>query len=167
MSTDAKPSKKDCEEFAAALGKPKASLKDKIPLGALAKKSKDDESNKKKYTLKDRINDIKTGFAEISKNMKDKRSQKKTVGAVDSSKAGGPGKQVMSSRRMVYPYTLSAKLAQFPYRYYFDNCWYFRYTVFAVVASVPLFMYFGAKRHSPSNVAEWKEKRREMFTPHH
>ncbi|KAF6215097.1 hypothetical protein GE061_009846 [Apolygus lucorum] len=164
MSTDGnKPSKKDCEEMAS--GKPKASLKDKIPLSVLGKKGKggeeDNESNKKKYTLKDRIDDIKTGFAEISKNMKDKKAQKKTV------QSDGSGKQAMSSRRMIYPYTYSAKIAQFPYRFYFDNCWFFKYTVYATVVCIPAFLFLGKKSYAPSNVAEWNEKRREMLTPHH
>lgn len=42
-------------------------------------------------------------------------------------------------RPMKYPYTYSAKIAQFPYKFYFQNSWLARYWVFGMVAVFPLF----------------------------
>lgn len=116
-----------------------------------------DSAPRKKYTLKDRIKDIKDGFAEISKNRKDKKEQRCKAVGTPSSGGGGEG------RRMIYPYTLSAKIAQFPFRYYYDNVWLFKYFIFGIVASFPLFFYLGRKSYSPENVAEWKKNREELF----
>lgn len=43
-------------------------------------------------------------------------------------------------RPMKFPYTLSAKIAQFPYKFYFKNNWVFRYYIFALAVSLPVFM---------------------------
>ncbi|KAH8391259.1 hypothetical protein KR215_009714 [Drosophila sulfurigaster] len=42
-------------------------------------------------------------------------------------------------RPMKYPYTFSAKLAQFPIKHYIKNQWIWRYYFIAVVACVPVF----------------------------
>ncbi|KAH8300331.1 hypothetical protein KR044_012952 [Drosophila immigrans] len=42
-------------------------------------------------------------------------------------------------RPMKYPYTFSAKLAQFPVKHYIKNQWIWRYYFIAVVACVPVF----------------------------
>jgi hypothetical protein len=43
------------------------------------------------------------------------------------------------ARPMKYPYTFSAKVAQFPLRHYLQNNWLWKYYFIAVVASIPLF----------------------------
>lgn len=43
-------------------------------------------------------------------------------------------------RPMKFPYTLSAKLAQFPFKYYFKNNWVFRYYIFSLALTFPVFM---------------------------
>lgn len=42
-------------------------------------------------------------------------------------------------RPMKYPYTYSAKIAQFPYKFYWTNSWLARYWVYGVIVSLPLF----------------------------
>ncbi|XP_028128302.1 uncharacterized protein LOC114324628 [Diabrotica virgifera virgifera] len=65
-----------------------------------------------------------------------------------------------SSRPMKFPYTFTAKLVQFPYKHYFKHNWIYRYYVFGVIASLPIFMYLSRLAHSPGNVEQWKEIRR-------
>lgn len=43
------------------------------------------------------------------------------------------------SRPMKYPYTFSAKFAQFPLSYYFKNQWIWKYYFLSVAACVPVF----------------------------
>lgn len=40
---------------------------------------------------------------------------------------------------MKFPYTYSAKIAQFPYKFYFQNSWLARYWVFGMIAVFPFF----------------------------
>lgn len=40
---------------------------------------------------------------------------------------------------MKYPYTLTAKMAQFPYKHYYDHNWMWRYYFYALIACVPIF----------------------------
>lgn len=42
-------------------------------------------------------------------------------------------------RPMKYPYTLSAKLAQFPWKFYFGNQWIWKYYAVSLVVCIPLF----------------------------
>lgn len=42
-------------------------------------------------------------------------------------------------RPMKYPYTFSAKIAQFPYKFYYQNSWLARYWLFGIAAAFPLF----------------------------
>lgn len=44
-----------------------------------------------------------------------------------------------ASRRMKYPYTYTAKLAQFPYKFYFTNSWLYKYWLVGMVVSAPIF----------------------------
>lgn len=43
------------------------------------------------------------------------------------------------ARPMKYPYTFSAKIAQFPIKYYFQNQWIWRYYFFSLVVCAPVF----------------------------
>lgn len=45
----------------------------------------------------------------------------------------------MSGRMMKYPYTFSAKLAQFPLQHYVKNVWVVKYYIFGVGLSIPVF----------------------------
>ena len=42
-------------------------------------------------------------------------------------------------RPMKFPYTFSAKIAQFPIKFYFQKQWIWRYYFIALVASLPVF----------------------------
>ncbi|KAH8348929.1 hypothetical protein KR084_012501 [Drosophila pseudotakahashii] len=44
-----------------------------------------------------------------------------------------------AGRPMRYPYTFSAKIAQFPIKHYIKNQWIWRYYFIAAVACVPVF----------------------------
>jgi len=89
-------------------------------------------------------------------------------------------------RPMKYPYTLTAKIAQFPYKYYLQHSWLFKYMIFGTLATLPIFyqiqklckfyvislvltlsdliiyyLFFSA--YSPENVAKWEKIHRETF----
>lgn len=96
-------------------------------------------------------------------------------------------------RPMKYPYTISAKIAQFPYRYYYQHSWMFKYLIFGTLITLPIFYKIqklcksyslsqclsdlsGIYYHlplfsafSPENVKKWDKIHREMFegTGHH
>ncbi|KAF2356444.1 hypothetical protein FHG87_012804 [Trinorchestia longiramus] len=42
-------------------------------------------------------------------------------------------------RTMKYPYTLTAKIAHFPYAHYWKNNWLYRYMWYATVVCIPVF----------------------------
>lgn len=83
------------------------------------------------------------------------------------------GKKMGPPRPMKFPYTFTAKLMQFPYRFYVEKCWVFKYWCISVVLCLPLFYklerlceflagldgeiyIFGFVAKSPGNVAQWK-----------
>ncbi|XP_055325474.1 uncharacterized protein LOC129579418 [Sitodiplosis mosellana] len=78
----------------------------------------------------------------------------------DAAKAAEPG------RPMKYPYTFSAKIAQFPYKFYLKNSWLTRYWLIGIVASLPLWYKIHKAVNSPGNVAVWKEKERKEAEEH-
>ncbi|XP_077296789.1 reduction of Rh1 [Arctopsyche grandis] len=64
------------------------------------------------------------------------------------------------ARPMKYPYTYSAKLAQFPYKFHINNQWFYKYYIFGFAATVPIFYYFQKLSNSPGNVAKFAEAKR-------
>ncbi|XP_046687511.1 uncharacterized protein LOC124373152 [Homalodisca vitripennis] len=70
-------------------------------------------------------------------------------------------------RPMKYPYTISAKVAQFPFKFYYNNHWIFKYWFFGILASAPLFYKIGKLSYSPDNVAKWEKIRHDNFSGHH
>ncbi|RZC34624.1 hypothetical protein BDFB_002516 [Asbolus verrucosus] len=42
---------------------------------------------------------------------------------------------------MKFPYTYSAKIAQFPYKFYRENNWIYKYYVYGIITSLPVFIY--------------------------
>ncbi|XP_011630085.1 uncharacterized protein LOC105422424 [Pogonomyrmex barbatus] len=77
--------------------------------------------------------------------------------------------QNASFRPMKYPYTLTAKLAQFPYKYYWNHSWMFKYTIIGALIAVPIFYKIQKLSYSPENVQKWDKTHKEMFegTGHH
>nr|CAH7721489.1 unnamed protein product [Callosobruchus chinensis] len=67
-----------------------------------------------------------------------------------------PPKSLPPPRPMKFPYTFSAKLAQFPYRYYYKNQWIYRYYVYGTICCIPIFMYISSLANSKENKAKWK-----------
>jgi len=72
-----------------------------------------------------------------------------------------------SPKTMKYPYTLGAQIAQFPYKFYWDNNWNFKYYIIAVIASFPVFYKINGLANSPGNVEKWAEIRRKEKEEHH
>ena len=68
---------------------------------------------------------------------------------------------------MVYPYTMSARFSQFPWRYAWHEAWMVRYPIYAMVFVVfPLYWQIDKKLTSPENKKFWKEKRKHDFEHH-
>jgi len=73
-----------------------------------------------------------------------------------------------ADRPMKYPYTFTAKIAQFPYKYYWKNNWPFRYFFYGVVVTFPFIYWIDRKVNSPSAVAAHRERlRKEALEEHH
>lgn len=70
-------------------------------------------------------------------------------------------------RPMKYPYTFSAKIAQFPYKFYFNNNWIARWYIVGVLLTIPVFKSISNLANSPENVAKWAEIRRKEAAEHH
>ncbi|KAK9883877.1 hypothetical protein WA026_004816 [Henosepilachna vigintioctopunctata] len=72
------------------------------------------------------------------------------------------------SRPMKFPYTFTAKIAQFPLKFYVKNNWIWRYYFIALAVSTPVFYKIHRLVNSPENVARWAEiKRKEKEAAHH
>lgn len=68
---------------------------------------------------------------------------------------------------MVYPYTTSAKMSQFPYRFLWHEAGLFRFWIYATVfLAVPIYWKIDKKLTGPENKALWKHKR-EHDLEHH
>ena len=90
-------------------------------------------------------------------------------------------------RPMKFPYTFSAKIAQFPLKFYIKNQWIWRYYFIALGVSLPVFYKidrmgkfgrpsrsekissppFSFLANSPGNVAKWAESKRKEAEEHH
>ncbi|KAK2716549.1 hypothetical protein QYM36_006884 [Artemia franciscana] len=71
------------------------------------------------------------------------------------------------SRRMKYPYTISAKIAQFPHRFYFEKSRHYRWWFYGMAASLPLFFWISSVANSPANIRAAEEKKRKEAEHHH
>ncbi|OQV13786.1 hypothetical protein BV898_12005 [Hypsibius exemplaris] len=65
----------------------------------------------------------------------------------------GPG------RPLVFPYTLTAKALQFPYKLNWQRNWLFKYYYIGWLAGLPLIIMIHRMANSPENVEKWKETR--------
>ncbi|XP_013787121.1 uncharacterized protein LOC106471080 isoform X2 [Limulus polyphemus] len=75
--------------------------------------------------------------------------------------------QTAPSRPMKYPYTFSAKIAQFPYKFHFTKNWFLKYYIFGFALSYPIFLYIHKKVNSPAAVAAWEERQRKIAAEEH
>ncbi|XP_016988168.1 uncharacterized protein LOC108050802 [Drosophila rhopaloa] len=72
-----------------------------------------------------------------------------------------------AGRPMRYPYTFSAKIAQFPIKHYIKNQWIWRYYFIAAVACVPVFYKISRLANSPENKKAWAESQAKEHAEHH
>lgn len=89
-------------------------------------------------------------------------------------------------RPMKFPYTFSAKIAQFPLKFHIKNQWVWRYYFIALGVCVPIFykidrlgkyfviasflhfiIFIPYAANSPANVAKWAEMKRKELEGHH
>ncbi|XP_018916477.2 uncharacterized protein roh [Bemisia tabaci] len=78
------------------------------------------------------------------------RARSMALSAADTA-AEGP------SRRMRWPYTMSAKMAQFPFKMYYDKAPLTHYLILGFVCSWPLFIFFQRMARSPENIKKWDD----------
>uniref|UniRef100_A0A023G6D9 Uncharacterized protein n=1 Tax=Amblyomma triste TaxID=251400 RepID=A0A023G6D9_AMBTT len=73
-----------------------------------------------------------------------------------------------TSRRMKYPYTFTAKVAQFPYKFHFQNFWLVRYYLCGGLVIYVFFIVLPIQRavNSPAAVAAHKERMRKQAEEH-
>merc|ERR1712055_3910 len=67
--------------------------------------------------------------------------------------------QKRTDRTMKYPYTMSAKIAHFPYGYHWRKVWLFRWMIYTSIFMIPIWRKIGQATYAPANVAKWKEIR--------
>uniref|UniRef100_A0AAG5DAS8 Uncharacterized protein n=1 Tax=Anopheles atroparvus TaxID=41427 RepID=A0AAG5DAS8_ANOAO len=70
-------------------------------------------------------------------------------------------------RCMKFPYTLSAKLAQFPIQHYLRTQWIWRYYFVAFGISTPLFYKLHQLANAPANQLNWAETKRKQYEARH
>jgi len=75
--------------------------------------------------------------------------------------------QKITDRTMKYPYTLGAQVRQFPYRFYWNNSWIFKYWCISTVLCTPIFFWIQSKARTPENIKKWKEIRAKEAAEHH
>ncbi|XP_050036817.1 uncharacterized protein roh [Dermacentor andersoni] len=89
-----------------------------------------------------------------------------------TSAAASPAKAAAAagatSRRMKYPYTLTAKIAQFPYKFHFKNFWLIRYYLCGGLVIYMVFMVYPIHKavNSPANVEAHKKLMRKVAEQH-
>ncbi|KAI4495861.1 hypothetical protein M0802_008267 [Mischocyttarus mexicanus] len=76
------------------------------------------------------------------------------------------GDEKPKGRPMVFPYTMSAQIAQFPFKHYYKHSWLFRYWFIAIAVCSPLFWKLQKLSYSEENVKIWDEKRKKEFSGH-
>ncbi|XP_076464024.1 uncharacterized protein LOC143296126 [Babylonia areolata] len=70
------------------------------------------------------------------------------------------------SRVMKYPYTVSGKLALFPYRWHWKNGRFVRFLGFTLLGVFPLICKIHSAVHSPGNVRQWEDIRKKREHTH-
>uniref|UniRef100_A0A023FP45 Uncharacterized protein n=1 Tax=Amblyomma cajennense TaxID=34607 RepID=A0A023FP45_AMBCJ len=91
-----------------------------------------------------------------------------TTAAATSAASSAVKAAPATGRRMKYPYTLTAKLAQFPYKFHFQNFWLVRYYLCGGLVIYFFFIVLPIHRavNSPEAVAAHKERKRKMAEEH-
>ncbi|CAG5127113.1 unnamed protein product, partial [Candidula unifasciata] len=58
-----------------------------------------------------------------------------------------------------YPYTLFAKVQQFPFKFYWKHGRFFRFYFYTAALLLPCYAYLGKLTNAPANVKKWEEIR--------
>lgn len=56
---------------------------------------------------------------------------------------------------MRYPYTMSAKVMRFPWKYHWTNARFLRYLTYAIIVTSPLFLKIHKFANQPANWEKW------------
>lgn len=64
------------------------------------------------------------------------------------------------SRKMIFPYTFTSKILQFPFKLHYKNHWMFPWFIRATILVSPIFYFIQKAANSETNVKLWAEKRR-------
>ncbi|XP_064603866.1 uncharacterized protein LOC135469217 [Liolophura sinensis] len=67
---------------------------------------------------------------------------------------------------MRYPYSLSAKLARFPYKWFWNNSRFVRFLGLSLVLTFPIFYKIHRGVNSPANKQQWAEIRKKRDHTH-
>ncbi|GFY73067.1 hypothetical protein TNIN_408171 [Trichonephila inaurata madagascariensis] len=70
-------------------------------------------------------------------------------------------KMDVERKHMKYPYTMTAKIVRFPYKWHWDNFWFPRFIVASMILTSPFFIYIHRKVNTPENKAFWAEKHKQ------
>ncbi|XP_017786108.1 PREDICTED: uncharacterized protein LOC108569170 [Nicrophorus vespilloides] len=73
-------------------------------------------------------------------------------------------------RPMKFPYTFSAKIAQFPWVYYAKNNWIYRYYFISLICCLPIFSKISKLSNSEGNKKKWQaslDKEEAEYKEHH
>ncbi|KOC64721.1 hypothetical protein WH47_00224 [Habropoda laboriosa] len=73
----------------------------------------------------------------------------------------------MSGRPMKYPYTLSAKMARFPFDHFYFKAkrgWVIRYWTLSSILLLPLWYKITKLTYNPENVKKWDEIHAKQFS---
>ncbi|XP_055907733.1 uncharacterized protein LOC129942714 [Eupeodes corollae] len=72
-----------------------------------------------------------------------------------------------AGRPMKFPYTFSAKIAQFPFKFYVQNQWVWKYYLIGLAVSFPVFYKIHKLANSPENVAAHAAAKKKEAEAHH
>ncbi|XP_057338791.1 uncharacterized protein LOC130676522 [Microplitis mediator] len=71
---------------------------------------------------------------------------------------------VAKERYMKYPYTWTAKLRFFPYKYHYKHAWLTKFWLAGILLTIPVYWKIQRLSYAPENVAKWREIRRKMYS---
>ncbi|XP_044011622.1 uncharacterized protein LOC122854747 [Aphidius gifuensis] len=74
---------------------------------------------------------------------------------------------ISKERNMKFPYTLTAKMVNFPYKHYYKHAWLTRYWIAGLIVCVPIFYKITQAVNSPENVEKWRKIREAEYAGTH
>ncbi|XP_052827423.1 uncharacterized protein LOC106874881 isoform X1 [Octopus bimaculoides] len=63
--------------------------------------------------------------------------------------------EMKMAEQMRYPYTMSAKMMRFPWKYHWANARFLRYLTYAIIIASPLYIKIHKFANQPANWAKW------------